>query len=957
MATPPTAPSNTARSIHYPNPTRHADTHASPKRNPTMPHKTHRRRTLPLATLAATTLATLLALPTAHANAATNAAQSQPDNPAAAAQQTAETVRQWRADNLTRFLLERIRQLPDPTTIDFAVTALGLRIAQTLRPDDPQLIRREINAWNAAGDRERSIQAIKRLLTLTPNDQIARLRVLSDAAQKRQTVDDRLDFYLRALDAPPEDLAPAIRSRLALDAALLAREAADEQRFIELLTTATTLDVTNKAAASLFATVFLDRAETPLERVEILANVVLADPLDPAAHNNLAQELMSHGAYEQALRFLNRAREAEGRDSVPGILDRAHCLWQTQGPDAALELFARLQQTGDILYAQSRARQIAQSIDPGPEIAQLIQPPIELSRLVLLTAYQQDAQGRAFQGAQDKPTPPNLQFNDPTPAPALDQLPPFATRRAYARTLAAIQQNLDDLADPALLQQGFPEETLQAERRSLRLQRVWTRLFAGLDIDAASNELAQIADEAQDTAAPLEPDAIQRFQAWIAALNGDQQSAIQQLQTLAQSDASAAWALATAHHTAGNRREAAIAYLNLATRFEQSLLAAAARTRAEALLQTALAPSQTARELNHYGKRFAPWIDEFTQNPSRAIAITTDPGDPVIQPLDRPRLTITLRNQTVAPIAIGAQSPIPPKALLTPQLTIGDQAIPADLIPVFIRNIRSELDVSEDEARAAATEQTRNLSRRMLEILDIQQQLRLNPRESISITVWPARGFYGAWLDQDATARARLRYRLTLGFQQAQQGELIATPNAVTAQTPMLTRLALPPVSPENPLNLENTSGTQLLEQVLRASSAITISSRPNAPTSSFTTTQLYDALARRIPTMTPDELNFTLGRLALSGQLVADQPSTDSPIRQTALDAILALPNPDPATLAVLIMALPQERGSPLLQTALNHQNQDLAAIADIVSDVLTARAEQQSDTQTQSPAPDPTK
>jgi len=939
-----------------------------------MPQHNHRRNNPARATLVAATIATILANPINNPTSAQpqDQPQDQPAaNPSTTANEhpnrptndkiTAEVARQWRADNLTRFLLERIRQLPNPTTIDFAVTALGLRVAQTLRPSDPQLVRREINAWNAAGDRERSIEATKRLLQLTPNDQIARLRVLSDAAQDRQTVDERLDFYLRALNAPPEDLAPAIRSRLALDAALLAREAADEERFIELLTTATTLDVTNKAAASLFATVFLDRAETPLERVEILANVVLADPLDPAAHNNLAQELMSHGAYQQALRFLNRAREAEGRDSVPGILDRAHCLWQTEGPDAALELFARLQQTGDILYSQSRARQIAQSIDPGPEIAQLIQPPIELARLVLLTAYQQDARGRAFEGAQDKPTPPNLQFNDPVPANATANLPPFATQRAYAKTLAAIQQNLDDLANPDLLQQGIPEATLQAERRSLRLQRVWTRLIAGLDTDAASAELAQIADEAQDNNRPLDPDAIERFNAWIAALNGDQQNAITRLEPLAQTDPSAAWALSTAHHTAGNRRQAAIAYLSLATRFEQSLLAAAAKTRAEQLLETELAPSKTATELNRYAKRFAPWIDEFTRNPGRAIAVTTDPGDPLIQPLDRPRLTITLRNQTVAPIAIGAQSPIPPKILLTPQLTIGDQAIPADLIPVFIRDIRSELDVSEDEARAAATEQTRNLSRRMLEILDIQQQLRLNPRQSISITVWPARGFFGAWLDQDATARARLRYRLTLGFQQAQQGELTATPNAVTAQTAMLTRQALPPVTQNNPPNLANTSGTQLLEEVLRASSAITNASRPGATASAINPTDLYDALARRIPTMTPDELTFTIGRLALSGQLPDDQPSNDRPIRQTALDALLALPDPDPATLAVLIMALPQERGSQLLQTALNHQNQDLAAIADIVNDVLTARDQQQNNTppqpRRQTPAPQPSK
>src|SRR5690606_32304847 len=78
------------------------------------------------------------------------------------------------------------------------------------------------------------------------------------------------------------------------------------------LALAAQLDSTNKQAAVVAATFSLPRIADPLGRVELLANVILADPLDGSAHLNLARELMSRGAFRGARRFYERTLDVYG---------------------------------------------------------------------------------------------------------------------------------------------------------------------------------------------------------------------------------------------------------------------------------------------------------------------------------------------------------------------------------------------------------------------------------------------------------------------------------------------------------------------------------------------------------------------------------------------------------------------------------------------------------------------
>jgi hypothetical protein len=63
--------------------------------------------------------------------------------------------------------------------------------------------------------------------------------------RRLQYADARLSAYDKLLGPRGDALDPAVRSRLAFDAALLARDHGDEARFLDYLTTSTTLDPTN----------------------------------------------------------------------------------------------------------------------------------------------------------------------------------------------------------------------------------------------------------------------------------------------------------------------------------------------------------------------------------------------------------------------------------------------------------------------------------------------------------------------------------------------------------------------------------------------------------------------------------------------------------------------------------------------------------------------------------------
>ena len=171
-----------------------------------------------------------------------------------------------------------------PDERDFRITAELLEVAHGLDPTDQDVLRLLIQAWTSAGDADRSDALNRELLALDPRDTVTQLAIVSSRISRLQNVDERLAAYENFLGSKGDKIDPAIRSRLAMDAALLKRERGDEDGFARTLTLACQLDPTNKDAATLALAYFSDRVPDAVGRFELLTNVLKADPFDPEVH-------------------------------------------------------------------------------------------------------------------------------------------------------------------------------------------------------------------------------------------------------------------------------------------------------------------------------------------------------------------------------------------------------------------------------------------------------------------------------------------------------------------------------------------------------------------------------------------------------------------------------------------------------------------------------------------------
>ncbi|MEM1423334.1 MAG: hypothetical protein AAGH64_04950, partial [Planctomycetota bacterium] len=214
-------------------------------------------------------------------------------------------LRSHLSDQLARVARKRLVVTEDPSGVDYRAMAEAIAGARSLVGPDAELLRLEIEARLAGVDEEGASRLSRELLRIDPRDQVAQLRVAIDAVRDKQTAIGRLEAYELFLGPRGNAFDPSIRSRLAVDAALIARERGSERQFIEYITLATTLDPSNKEAAALYASHFLALTDDPVERADLLTNIVLADPLDPEALQNLAIELVQHGAYAGAYDLLN----------------------------------------------------------------------------------------------------------------------------------------------------------------------------------------------------------------------------------------------------------------------------------------------------------------------------------------------------------------------------------------------------------------------------------------------------------------------------------------------------------------------------------------------------------------------------------------------------------------------------------------------------------------------------
>jgi len=557
-------------------------------------------------------------------------------------------------DVLFRLALRQIRSdIANPTVEDYRRIALLFTVLQRYTPEDTERLRFVLDAWTWAGDKARSNKALREIIRQDPTDTILQLRLISGLIEQRQDADSRLALYERFIGPAGERIDDSVKSRLSLDAALLYRERGDQARYISALGHATELDPTNKEAAALYATFFLDRTENPIERLEVLVNVVLADPHDAQAHLNVAHELMLNGAWEGAQRFLQRVNELHAARGTTltddDLFDITLTLWNASGPDEALSLVSGLYQR-EVTTEQNRREQIiAQGRNPGPPLPIVLPAKLETIRLAILTT----------RGETEEAS--------------------LSMQRIAVRH--AIELNL--IRRPELRPPWMTEiDALKIEQHRL-IERIAARLWSGLEIDLAQIDM----DTLRDISArrPLTENAIQRFDGLFAVWRGEYDAARELLEPLAESDALARLGLGIIAQRQGDLDVAVRNYAHVALMVPNTAMGSAARLAIELIRGEKLVPTQKAKMLNDYAMGLDPWIETVTQNPYNFIRITLEHEQKIIAPLDQMNVTLSVTNISRRPLSVGPGMPIQSRVLLAPAITINGITLTSDLVPEVVR--------------------------------------------------------------------------------------------------------------------------------------------------------------------------------------------------------------------------------------------------------------------------------
>lgn len=598
------------------------------------------------------------------------------------------------AREFERLALVDLRLQPDPAPDDYRIADLLLERAQRLMPGEARIVRRRAAIAIQSGDEAALREATRTLVRLDPTDTVAQLRLISMRIGELQTVEDRLAAYDRFLGPDGRVFDVSVRSRLALDAALLAREQGQTERFERLLDLATTLDPTNKQAASLavgyLAATRPDAAEAIVART---AALLMADPIDPNVNLALARSLASQGAFEQAARFHANARRimlaGQGRlaETIEG--ERLVLDWLTLGPEPVIgELESGLeiqryqaQQTIAELQAQGRPTTYATK----PEDIRLSTEAERVRVFAALTLGRQDVVGR---GMQD--------FGATTDA------------------------RLEVLRDPAQRPAGMTAEQAVFEAASLVAEQMILHVQSGY---AAGEAIEAARSLGLFDIAPLRP----VLDAWIAFHEERYEDARRLFGELVPDAAGTQIGLARTAERMGRIEEASRAYERAFEAAPLTAIGAYARSRHEALSGRPVVDAERTARFDAIARGVPRWIDNASGDPLSFMAFRVEGAEERVGAMRPTTVSLSLRNNAPAPLAIGSDRTIPNMFVLAPRIQVGGELIETLAHP---------------------------------EVFEINNRLRLRAREGVTAEAWADAGFLGWYRQARAQSAAFTTYRV-----------------------------------------------------------------------------------------------------------------------------------------------------------------------------------------------------
>ncbi|MCA3004025.1 MAG: hypothetical protein LW650_03515 [Planctomycetaceae bacterium] len=618
-----------------------------------------------LSTLA---LAALASLPSATEVSAAQAGSASAPAAAPAARPVAASenagFRRQLAEAITRIALVDLRSNRESGVPDYFIAAVLLREAHRIAPDDAEVLRLAIDAATQAGDNEMVADLTRTLVRLDPTDTVAQLRLVTAVVSRQQSVEGRLNALDTLLGDRARSIDPAVRSRLALDAALLHRERGNARGFIDRLREAVRLDGTNKDAAALAAAFFAQSIDDPSGRFELLLALLRADPLDSETHLQIARFLASSGAHQGSSRFFANAmalqRRAGGLDTgveAESFLQQ----WISKGPASVVTTL-----TDRVNSARADAqRTLDRAAAAGLPADDLTKPADILLAQELETV-------RLLAAVSAK--------NDVVAASSIADLKQWVAR--YRRWA-------DNPADrPAWLSESRNAEELEFWNQ----QVLWLRLWSGQEVDGLAAAFAELETSGVVTGSDAE-----RWKGWIALRSGDAAGARARLTPLAETDPFAAMGAGLASEIVGEADVAAGFYRSVRARMPSSL--ADAWCHARLVEMGKLTPDPIGEKLQAMAAAVPEVYDDLTRNPAARLLVRLEM--PRTQYGFGERISATVRIRNVSPIALGLGPGKPVPSQLYALATVDSGVERSNLFIPEVLSIDRRLRLDRNEEFAA----------------------------------------------------------------------------------------------------------------------------------------------------------------------------------------------------------------------------------------------------------------
>lgn len=627
-----------------------------------------------------------------------------------------------------------LRLVQEPEPEDFEIAERTLSLATDLAPTDAELLRRRIEAAYNASDPAKVLELTGKLVALDPADTVAQLRLITAGINRKQTAGERLALFDAFTGPKATALDASVRSRLALDAALLCRETGDHKAFRKFLTLAATLDVTNKEAAMLALQTF--QAENPGDvkgRFELLLNLLMADPFDGMVHLTIAKELAAHGVFEHAERAHRNGLRIIGksRADIPNSAGEETLVlnWQKNGPKSVLD-----QLNKDLNTQRENIRRYNENVrDTGIGI------------------------GRDFGKPEDLRLPPETEKIRLATAIASDDAEAI---RASLDDMTRQTTEMFELAnDDKKRPFGMTKEEANARAAGSLLDLQFWRVMANLDVDKVEADVAKYEAEHGTTEGPDLVRAVlairqNKIEEGLSALNGvekDLESGSPIFSTLQFIRGLAAEAL-------GQKEQALTAFRAASHAVPMLPVGALARSRIELISGKSEIFSEHQTALARLAAQIPEWIDKAVNDPKTFLTLLADTG-PSGDAFAGESIRITLRNLAPIPLALGTDRPINTRFLVAPLLS-------------------GRAGLVGREARS--------------EVIEGDRRLRLMPRETLTIDATPGIGFSGYLTELMCDEQLRLNWKVVQGFISTQSGSYVVGPNCLVADTSASTRPLVP---------------------------------------------------------------------------------------------------------------------------------------------------------------------